>query len=115
MSANIDILDLIENPAAQPTPGQYVRVREGAGVVVKPWWPPVDNSAEISLATFRAERERLFAETEWIRQRHSDRLEQGLSDGDSWSAWLEYWQSLRDLPNVEGFDPKNISWPERPE
>lgn len=110
-----EILDLIENPTATPEPGQYVRVREGGGVVVKPWWPPVDNSAEIALANFRAERDMIFSATEWIRQRHADRMEMGLSDGANWSAWLEYWQALRDLPNVEGFDPQNLEWPERPE
>ncbi len=115
MPETIDVLDLIENPTATPTPGQYVRVREGAGVVVKAWFPPVDNSAEIALANFRSERERLFTVTEWVRQRHADRVELGLTDGANWSLWLEYWQALRDLPAAPAFDAGAVEWPQLPE
>lgn len=110
-----EIIDLIENPTATPQAGDYVRVREGAGVVVKQYFPPADNSGEIALLNFRAERERRFAATEWVRQRHADRSEMEMADGANWALWLEYWQALRDLPNVEGFDAKNPDWPEKPE
>ncbi len=64
---------------------------------------------------FDTERERLFSETDWIRQRHADRLELGIDDAVSWTAWLVYWQALRDLPDAEGFDPEQPVWPVKPE
>lgn len=110
-----EILDLIANPDAVPQPGQYIRTRQKSAIVVKKYYAPTDNSAEIALANFRSERERLFAATEWIRQRHTDRMEMDLVDSANWSMWLEYWQALRDLPNAPDFDPANVQWPEMPE
>ena len=64
---------------------------------------------------FDAERTRLYNETDWIRQRHSDRLELSIDDAENWASWLTYWQALRDMPEQEGFDPSNPVWPEQPE
>jgi len=63
---------------------------------------------------FDAQRMALFADTEWIRQRHADRVDLGVDDSVNWRAWLEYWQALRDLPNTEGFDPRTPNWPKQP-
>ena len=63
---------------------------------------------------FDARRAMLFADTEWIRQRHADRVDLGVDDAVNWTAWLEYWQALRDLPNTEGFDPRTPNWPKQP-
>lgn len=64
---------------------------------------------------FDATRNWLFEETEWVRQRHADRVELALDDQANWAAWLNYWQALRDMPAQEGFDPANPVWPEKPE
>lgn len=64
---------------------------------------------------FDARRAMLFADTEWIRQRHADRVDLGVDDTANWTAWLEYWQDLRDLPETEGFDPRTPVWPAQPE
>lgn len=67
-----------------------------------------------ALAAFRTERIRLFTETEWVRERHTDRIELSIDDSVNWLAWLNYWQSLRDMPNSEGFDPTTPVWPTQP-
>lgn len=64
---------------------------------------------------FDARRAALFASTEWVRQRHADRVDLGVDDTANWTAWLEYWQDLRDLPETEGFDPRTPVWPAQPE
>jgi len=69
----------------------------------------------VSLAAFRAKRDRLFAETEWVRQRHSDHVDMAVDDEVNWDAWLDYWQGLRDMPGQEGFDAGSPVWPEKPE
>ncbi len=66
------------------------------------------------LAVFRAERDRLFSETQWVRERHADRLALGLDDTANWTEWLIYWQFLRDMPDGEGFDPAAPAWPVQP-
>ena len=63
---------------------------------------------------FDARRAMLFADTEWIRQRHADRVDLGVDDTANWTAWLEYWQALRDMPEAEGFDPRTPNWPKQP-
>lgn len=68
-----------------------------------------------SLAAFRAERDRLFVVTQWIRERHFDRAELNIDDSENWTAWLNYWQALRDLPATDKFDPREPIWPEVPE
>jgi len=63
---------------------------------------------------FEAERATLFFDTQWVRERHADRIEQGIDDKENWNEWLKYWQALRDLPASEGFDYKNIIYPVNP-
>jgi len=62
---------------------------------------------------FDIERSKRFAETEWVRQRHADRLELLIDDKVNWKEWLGYWQVLRDLPTTLGFDPNNPLWPSK--
>lgn len=64
---------------------------------------------------FDSQRNSLFAETQWVRQRHQDRLELGLFDEPNWDEWLKYWQSLRDMPQQLDFDTTNLKFPEKPE
>lgn len=63
---------------------------------------------------FNAERTRRFSETQWIRQRHADRIELGIDDKTEWKDWLTYWQALRDMPQQPEFDPRTPAWPEAP-
>ena len=60
-------------------------------------------------------RQKIFSDTQWIRERHEDRISLGIDDTENWLSWLNYWQSLRDLPSVEGFDPLNPILPLKPE
>ena len=71
-------------------------------------------TAEQARESFEAERKRLFNETAWVRERHADFLEMGITDAN-WTTWLNYWQALRDLPNDDGFDPADPQWPKMPE
>ena len=64
---------------------------------------------------FNKQREVLFNETAWVRQRHNDYIELLIKDEETWDDWLAYWQDLRDMPNEPGFDPSNPNWPEQPE
>jgi len=65
-------------------------------------------------ADFQAERDRLFAATSWVRERHEDRVALGIDDTANWTAWLAYWQSLRDMPDAPDFDASAPIWPEAP-
>jgi len=72
-------------------------------------------SADTYLVEFREQRDRLFMETQWVRERHKDRLEMGIDDTENWNEWLRYWQYLRDMPDQPDFDPQNPKWPNLPE
>jgi hypothetical protein len=78
-------------------------------------WQTAEEIAAEHRPAFDAERERQFAGTDWIRQRHADRSELAIDDAANWTAWLEYWQTLRDMPDQPDFDPANPVWPEKPE
>ena len=77
--------------------------------------PTQDDLNRIHRPAFNAERDRLFAATAWVRQRHEDRVDLGHDDTENWTAWLAYWQSLRDMPDAAGFDASAPVWPEPPE
>jgi hypothetical protein len=64
---------------------------------------------------FNAQRDKIFSDTHWVRDRHNDWLSIGIDDGASWKQWLIYWQELRDIPSKEGLDYKNIQWPTMPD
>jgi hypothetical protein len=73
-----------------------------------------DEIEAIYRPVFDAERNRLFSATEWVRQRHADRVEMGIDDEVNWNSWLDWWQALRDMPEAEGFDPRSPEWPSLP-
>jgi hypothetical protein len=90
----------------------YVIDAEGNGTFRK---PTPEEIAAPSRARFDVARDALFEETRWVRERHADRVELGIDDQANWTSWLNYWQTLRDLPDTEGFDPERVVWPEKPE
>lgn len=59
-------------------------------------------------ASLRAERDRLIAATDWMVLRNLETSEPVPQ------AWLNYRQTLRDLP-ITTADPINPAWPEPPE
>jgi hypothetical protein len=64
----------------------------------------------------RAKRDKIIETTRWIKQRHSDEQELGLTttlSGAKFNDWLNYWQELRDIPQQQD-DPNNIVWPQQP-
>ncbi len=63
---------------------------------------------------FNAQRSVLFVSTQWVRERHADRLELGIDDIENWSQWLKYWQALRDIPAQKDFIAINATYPEMP-
>ena len=69
---------------------------------------------KVSFDNIRAQK---FADTKWIRERHQEESELEVVSSlttEQYNAWLAYWQALRDMPNQEGFDPENPSWPTEP-
>lgn len=78
-------------------------------------WQTNDEVAAEYRPAFNTARDRLFAETEWVRQRHADRLALGIDESANWTAWLAYWQALRDMPMQADFDPRHPVWPVQPE
>jgi len=56
----------------------------------------------------RAERNAKLAESDWTQYNDSP------LDADTKTAWTNYRQALRDLPENTA-DPTNITWPEEPE
>ena len=71
---------------------------------------------------FDAQRNALFDETRWVRERAADLKEldrlnvRALTAADiaKWKKWLTYWQALRDMPTQVGFDPASPVWPKQP-
>jgi len=64
---------------------------------------------------FNDQRDSLFKASEWVRQRHADRVELEIDDSENWTDWLTYWQTLRDMPEQPDFDASDPQWPEQPE
>jgi len=75
--------------------------------------------------TFDAQRNTLFAETTWVRERFGDYKEMYalglLTDTQittiktKYKEWLTYWNTLRDMPAQLGFDAAAPQWPKQPE
>jgi len=71
---------------------------------------------------FDNQRNALFADTAWVRERAADLKEldrlnvRALTAADiaKYKEWLIYWQALRDMPAQPGFDPANPAWPTQP-
>lgn len=69
---------------------------------------------EQAWADLRRERDRLFEETRWLVERHTEELLLGRATTLSASEYadlLAYRQDLRDLPE-ETVDPAEVVWPE---
>lgn len=64
---------------------------------------------------FNVQRNDLFDQTRWARERHSDMKDLAIDDKTNWTAWLNYWQALRNMPQQLKFDPANPSWPVQPQ
>lgn len=67
-------------------------------------------------AALRIERDRLFEETRWLVERHSEELLLGRMPTLSASQYtdlLAYRQDLRDLPG-NTVDPEQVVWPAKP-
>ena len=77
---------------------------------------------ELQIKMFNPQRNALFADTAWVRDRASDLKEldrlnvRALTAADiaKYKEWLTYWQALRDMPTQLGFDPANPAWPTQP-
>ena len=67
-----------------------------------------DEQTAINLATFRATRNALLADCDWTQA-----TDTALSDGDK-NKWIDYRKLLRDLPETDGFDPLDVTWPDAP-
>lgn len=110
-------VDLISNPEAKPKEGDWICKKHGNSIVKAEYHEPIvktpDECYKNDKRVFDSQRVRLFIQSEWVRQRHGDLIELGLPDLN-WTAWLNYWQVLRDLPQQADFDPANPNWPDKP-
>lgn len=82
---------------------------------------PLPSSDELA-ALLRTKRDALITSCDWIVQRHEEELIRCLDtsiDIDTYEAWLDYRQALRQLPEQEGFPwdggGDETPWPEEPE
>lgn len=64
---------------------------------------------------FKEQRNEKLSDADWLINRCSDKVALGQAEQSELTALIVYRQALRDLPNADGFDPKNIQWPEMPE
>ena len=70
------------------TTGRFIRLDEENVYAGQPYDPetgtfgplPSDRAHDLFRQAFNATRERLFTETNWVRERHTDRLELGIFD-----------------------------------
>ena len=58
----------------------------------------VEDGTKMVMDEFNAAREKIFKDTAWARERHSDNVDMSIDDSTNWLEWLEYYQKLRDLP-----------------
>jgi hypothetical protein len=96
----------------QPSINAWVAASAAAG---SPW---ANNSAYAltqtdlgnapQMASVRQQRDAKLASCDWTQ----------LADcplaSDKKALWVTYRQALRDLPDQQGFDPSNFSWPSQP-
>ena len=64
---------------------------------------------KIKMAAIRMQRNAMLTSCDWTQVSDCP-----LSEEDK-TSWANYRQSLRDLPQQEGFNPDSFEWPERPE
>ncbi len=73
---------------------------------------PVPTTEQLA-DTARAKRGRLIESVRWRIERHNGELALGVEPTEPLEPLLQYTQTLRDVPQQEGF-PETISWPELP-
>ena len=61
-----------------------------------------------TLIEFRIERNKRLANTDWTQMNDSP------LSGSIKTQWQTYRQQLRDMPQADGFDPLNPTWPTSP-
>ena len=64
--------------------------------------------ASLKLADFTQTRNNLLTESDWTLASDT-----ALSDGDK-NKWIAYRKLLRDLPETDGFDAADVTWPDAP-
>ena len=121
---------ILEGPQATTTPPYEISVRQGIEEINGQWFTkyvvgPVFTDTEDKTAaeqeveykagidartaeTIRAERNRLLAETDWTQTLDSP------FDADGKLAWALYRETLRMIPEQDGF-PHNVNWPPKPQ
>jgi hypothetical protein len=67
-----------------------------------------DLGNSVLLAQVRAQRDALLTACDWTQLSDSPLV------SDKKASWATYRQQLRDLPDQQGFDPTNFSWPTQP-
>jgi len=78
----------------------------------------VDNQSTYDKKIFNKQRFDRFKQTQWVWDRYQQQKEALIGTHESkekYDAWIIYWQALRDMPQQQGFDPKNPVWPEPPD
>ena len=121
---------ILEGPQEQTTPPYEISVRQGIEEINGQWFTkyvagPVFTDTEDKTAaeqeveykagidtrtaeTVRSERNRLLAETDWTQTLDSP------FDADGKLAWALYRETLRMIPEQDGF-PHNVNWPPKPQ
>ncbi len=80
------------------------------------------NSPDARAERVRDERDRRITACDWIMARHAEELAQDVDTSlsiDEYQNWLNYRQTLRDLPSQDGFPwdggDEETPWPSEPE
>jgi hypothetical protein len=61
-----------------------------------------------------------MSSTDWVRYRHQDELQLGITttlSAATFKQWLQYWQQLRQIPEqmiAAGQNPSTVAWPTQP-
>lgn len=66
------------------------------------------HSNDLNLEGFREVRNKRLADTDWTQMNDSP------LSGSIKTQWQTYRQQLRDMPQADGFDPLNPTWPTSP-
>lgn len=68
----------------------------------------------------KAVRQAIMSSTDWVRYRHQDELQLGITttlSAATFKQWLQYWQQLRQIPEqmiAAGQNPSTVAWPTQP-
>lgn len=67
-----------------------------------------------AMLRFKEQRNEKLSEADWLINRCSDKIVLGQAEQSELTELIAYRQSLRDMPDIEGFDPANPQWPTMP-